>query len=55
MKLSDFDFDYPKSLIAKYPAEPRDSARLMVVDRAARTITTSLRMPSPVRGSGGSS
>ncbi|MAT38293.1 MAG: tRNA preQ1(34) S-adenosylmethionine ribosyltransferase-isomerase QueA [Ectothiorhodospiraceae bacterium] len=33
MKLSDFDYNYPKTLIAKYPAEPRDSARLMVVDR----------------------
>ena len=38
LKLSNFDYDYPKSLIAKYPAEPRDSARLMVVDREARTI-----------------
>lgn len=33
MKLSDFVFDYPKSLVAKYPAEPRDSARLMVLHR----------------------
>jgi S-adenosylmethionine:tRNA ribosyltransferase-isomerase len=39
MKLSDFDYDYPKNLIAKYPAEPRDSSRLMVVDRAAGSIT----------------
>ena len=39
MKLSDFDFQFPKSLIARSPAEPRDSARLMVVDRADRTIT----------------
>lgn len=39
MKLSDFEFEYPKSLIAKYPAEPRDSARLMVLDRASGTIT----------------
>lgn len=38
MKLSDFDFEYPKTLVAKYPAEPRDSARLMVLDRAARSI-----------------
>jgi len=38
MKLSDFEFEYPKSLIAKYPAEPRDSARLMVLDRASGTI-----------------
>jgi len=33
MKLSDFVFDYPKSLIAKYPASPRDSARMMVLHR----------------------
>ncbi|HET6566824.1 MAG TPA: S-adenosylmethionine:tRNA ribosyltransferase-isomerase, partial [Rhodothermales bacterium] len=39
MKLSDFVYDYPKGLIARYPAEPRDSARLMVMDRATRTIT----------------
>jgi len=38
MKLSDFKFEYPKGLIAKYPAEPRDSARLMVLNRADKTI-----------------
>ncbi len=38
MKLQDFDYSYPAELIAKYPAEPRDSARLMVLDRATRTI-----------------
>jgi S-adenosylmethionine:tRNA ribosyltransferase-isomerase len=38
MKLSNFLFDYPKELIAKYPAEPRDSSRLMVLDRQKRTI-----------------
>ncbi len=34
MKLSQFAYEYPKKLIAKYPAEPRDTARLMVVHRA---------------------
>jgi len=38
MKLSDFLYEYPQELIAKYPAEPRDSARLMVLDRKNRTI-----------------
>ncbi len=38
MKLSDFKFEYPKNLIAKYPAEPRDSARLMVLNRKEKTI-----------------
>lgn len=37
-KLSHFNFDYPRELIAKYPVEPRDHARLMVIDRKAKTI-----------------
>ncbi len=38
MKLSDFNYDYPKGLIAKYPAEPREQARMMVLNRATRSI-----------------
>lgn len=38
LKLSDFTYTYPKELVAKYPAEPRESARLMVIDRSARSI-----------------
>jgi S-adenosylmethionine:tRNA ribosyltransferase-isomerase len=38
MKLSDFVYEYPKNLIAKYPAEPRDEARLMVLDRKTKSI-----------------
>jgi S-adenosylmethionine:tRNA ribosyltransferase-isomerase len=38
MKLSDFDFDFPRELIAKYPVVPRDASRLMVLNRAERTI-----------------
>ena len=38
LRLSDFDFDFPKDLVAAYPAEPRDAARLMVVDREARSV-----------------
>lgn len=38
LKLSDFQYDYPKELIARSPAEPRDSARLMVVHREKRTV-----------------
>ena len=38
MKLSDFTYEFPKELIAAYPAEPRDSARLMVLDRKDRSI-----------------
>lgn len=38
MKLSEFVFDYPEEQVAEYPAEPRDSARLMVVNRQDETI-----------------
>ena len=38
MKTRDFDYDLPPELIAQTPAEPRDSSRLMVVDRAAGSI-----------------
>jgi S-adenosylmethionine:tRNA ribosyltransferase-isomerase len=34
LRLSDFDFDLPESLIARHPASPRDSARLLVVGTA---------------------
>ncbi|GAB3568273.1 tRNA preQ1(34) S-adenosylmethionine ribosyltransferase-isomerase QueA [Spirosoma luteolum] len=37
MKLSEFKFDLPESLIAKYPVE-RGESRLMVVDRKTKTI-----------------
>jgi len=37
IRLSDFDYEYPESQIATSAAEPRDSARLMVLDRAAGT------------------
>jgi S-adenosylmethionine:tRNA ribosyltransferase-isomerase len=38
MKLSQFNFDLPPELVADYPAERRDEARLMVVNRATGTI-----------------
>lgn len=38
MKASDFDYDLPPELIAQEPAERRDGARMMVLDRAARSI-----------------
>ena len=38
MRTADFNFDLPPGLIAQQPAEPRDSARLMVLRRSARTI-----------------
>ncbi|MCO6465171.1 MAG: tRNA preQ1(34) S-adenosylmethionine ribosyltransferase-isomerase QueA [Bradyrhizobiaceae bacterium] len=33
MKLSEFKFAVPKNAIAKYPAEPRDSSKLMVLNK----------------------
>ena len=33
MKTSDFDYDLPPEFIAQTPAEPRDSSRLLVLDR----------------------
>ncbi len=38
MKLSQFNFDLPKELLAEYPAEHRDEARLMVLHRDTQTI-----------------
>jgi S-adenosylmethionine:tRNA ribosyltransferase-isomerase len=38
MKLSHFNFNLPKELLAEFPAENRDESRLMVVNRAAKTI-----------------
>ncbi|HZW82971.1 MAG TPA: tRNA preQ1(34) S-adenosylmethionine ribosyltransferase-isomerase QueA, partial [Candidatus Deferrimicrobium sp.] len=34
MQLADFDFFLPEELIAQHPVEPRDSSRLMIVDRS---------------------
>ena len=39
MNIDLFDFELPESLIAQHPVEPRDHCRLMVLDRAARSIT----------------
>lgn len=38
MKLSEFDFDLPEELIANYPSENRDEARLMVIHRETGQI-----------------
>jgi len=40
MKLSDFKYNLPKNLIAKYPSSPRDKAKLMVVNRETEEIET---------------
>ena len=38
MRIEEFDYDLPESLIAQEPIEPRDRARLMVVDRLRQKI-----------------
>lgn len=37
MQTSDFDYNLPDGLIAQFPVEPRDSSKLMVVDRQKKT------------------
>ena len=39
LKTSDFYYDLPEELIAQTPAEPRDSSRMLVYDRALDTIS----------------
>ncbi|MFX4805984.1 S-adenosylmethionine:tRNA ribosyltransferase-isomerase, partial [Acinetobacter baumannii] len=43
MRTSDFDFDLPEDRIALRPAEPRDSARLMVVESGGRILDSTVR------------
>jgi len=38
MLTSEFDYNLPKNLIAQEPADPRDSSRLMIVDRKNKSV-----------------
>lgn len=38
MKVSDFNYNLPKELIAQVPIKDRDQSRLMVLDRKNKTI-----------------
>lgn len=38
MKVSDFDYDLPHELIARYPAASRTDSRLLIFDRSSREI-----------------
>ena len=40
MKLSQFKYNLPGTYIAKHPAKPRDSSKMMVLNRADQTIET---------------
>jgi S-adenosylmethionine:tRNA ribosyltransferase-isomerase len=39
LELEDYNFSFPKDLIALHPASPKDSAKLLVYDRQKDTIT----------------
>ena len=39
LRLNDFDYNLPKELIAQYPADKRDSSRMLVLDRKAGKIS----------------
>jgi len=38
VKVTDFDYDLPEHFIAQEPADPRDSSKLMILNRATGTI-----------------
>ena len=38
MLISDFDYELPQELIAQYPQQKRDEARLLTIDRATGQI-----------------
>jgi S-adenosylmethionine:tRNA ribosyltransferase-isomerase len=38
LKISDFDYDLPQKYIAQTPIEPRDSARMLVLDRQTGNV-----------------
>ena len=42
LPVADFDYEYPEELIASAPAEPRDSSRLLVLDRASGAVQHSV-------------
>jgi S-adenosylmethionine:tRNA ribosyltransferase-isomerase len=42
VRTSDFDYELPQELIAQEPADPRDSARLLVLDRGSGSLRHAL-------------
>lgn len=40
MKVSDFNYNLPKELIAQVPIKDRDQSRLMVLDRKIKQLNT---------------
>src|ERR1700691_1597390 len=52
MRLDEFYYDLPDSLIAQRPAEPRDSSRMLLLDRASGRWQESMfrELPDLLRG-----
>ncbi len=38
MDIKDFDYELPEELIAQHPVEPRDSSRLLLMDKNTGTL-----------------
>ena len=38
MKLSNFNYDLPKELLAEYPSDQRDESKLMILNRDTQKI-----------------
>ena len=39
MKVTDFDYELPEELIAQHPVEPRDTSRLMLLDKVTGEVS----------------
>jgi S-adenosylmethionine:tRNA ribosyltransferase-isomerase len=42
MRISDYDYDLPEELIAQYPAQRRDTSRMLLVDRSREEVRETL-------------
>lgn len=51
MQISDFDYDLPDELIAQHPLKRRDDSRMLIVNRASKSLqdTTFTEFPSFIR------
>ncbi len=49
MRISEFDFELPEALIAQRPAEPRESARLLVLPREHGALSSGVVSELPAR------
>jgi S-adenosylmethionine:tRNA ribosyltransferase-isomerase len=51
MKLSDFDYEYPKELVAQHPLAKRDASRMMILDRKTGSMRDEMvcNLPSELK------